>query len=66
MHKMDGVELAKSIRKTNPKTRISFISGSINLVGGKLDRALFDSYLTKPFTKNGLQRAIYEAFNKKT
>jgi two-component system cell cycle sensor histidine kinase/response regulator CckA len=57
-----GIELARDLRRQRPETRVLFMTGYADLpeeIAGELLRQ--SRYLSKPFTREGLQREVREA-----
>ncbi len=65
MPDMDGLELCKSIKKTNNNSVVYAFSGDIDKYGTQvLEDSGFDGYLRKPATKDKLNQAINGAFDR--
>jgi two-component system cell cycle response regulator CpdR len=61
MPEVDGVELAKAVRKSSPNTRVILISGFKNLASVPDAAPVADFFLWKPFHTVGMQVAIRSA-----
>ncbi len=64
MPEMGGIQTAKLLKKINPKVKILFISGFVNLENPQKAAGLNSAdFLRKPFKMNEFSRLILEKLN---